>query len=526
MIPGVPRHAFGALVVTAGLFFGACGGESSSRGSDAGTPEPGESTTATILYPAGGLGPSQSAPIQYLVFLTLAGRTPEGGLEGRLARSWDLDSEAREWTVRLRTDVRWHDGVPVTAHDVKFTLDLYQHPEVLWRPPNSYQVRVLDDSTYAIRYERLSDPDVTIGTPSDWYYPIYPKHLLEREDPAGFHEWAFWRQPVGNGAYRLVRRVPETALVLAANPDFYRGQPAVDTLVIRIGGSSLIELLAGNVDAIASVPDADLPKLRDDGRFEIYHAYNPYSISAVFWNHRHSSFGNPRVRRALTMAIDRRGILDFLNAPADLAPIDVLYSDRQLVRGEVPPGLAYDPEAAIAILEEAGWRDENGDGIREKDGEPLRFSLLVSPAGGPWFPGHEREAVIIQNDLRQVGVQVEIVSVESSIAWQRTSEGDFEAALFDLKTGNRDRLFGSESVIGYRNPRVIELLAETHQALDQVVLDGLYGELGEIFREELPVTLLQPMVSWPVSYRRLRGLSSPWRADPGWYMEHLWIEEQ
>jgi peptide/nickel transport system substrate-binding protein len=447
-------------------------------------------------------------------------------MEGRLARSWKLDPEAREWTVGLRTDVRWHDGAPVTAHDVKFSLDLYQHPEVLWRPPNSYEVRVLDDSTYAIRYERLADPDVPIGTPSDWYYPIYPRHLLEDLDPAGFHEWEFWRQPVGNGAYRPVRVVPRTALVLAANPDYYRGSPAVDTLVIQIGGSSLVELLAGNVDAIASVPDADLPKLRDDERFEVFYAYNPSSISAVFWNHRYGPFGDPRVRRALTMAIDRRGILDFLNAPADLEPIDVLFSPRQFVRGEVPAGMAYDPDTAGTLLEEAGWRDADGDGIREKDGEPFRFSLLVSTAGGPWFPRHDREAVIIQNNLRQVGVQVEITTIEASIAWQRTSEGDFEAAVFDIKPGNRDLLFGTESVIGYRNPRVVEILDETRHTLDPSVLDSLYVELGEIFCEELPVTLLQPMVSWTAAHRRLRGLSSPWRADPGWYMEHLWLEEQ
>jgi peptide/nickel transport system substrate-binding protein len=495
-----PVFAVGSLLL--GLFLAACGREPSAGGDEAATDGSRAPTTVTILA-----------------------RAPDGSLEGRLARSWELDPERREWTVHLRTDVRWHDGVPVTAHDVKFTLDLYQHPEVLWRPPNSYEVRVLDDSTYAIRYERLSDPDVPIGAPSDWYYPIYPKHLLEREDPAGFHEWGFWQQPVGNGAYRLVRRVPETALVLAANPDHYRGAPAVDTLVIRIGGSSLIELLAGNVDAIASVPDADLPKLRDDERFELYHAYNPYSISAVFWNHRHSPFDDPRIRRALTMAMDRRGILDFLNAPPDLEPIDVLYSDRQLVRGEVPPGLAYDPEAASALLDQAGWRDEDGDGIREKDNEPFRFSLLVSPTGGAWFPSHEREAVIIQSNLRRVGIEVDIVSVESNIAWQRTSEGEFEAALFDIKPGNRALLFGAESVIGYRNPRVVELLTERRRTLDPAALDRLYAELGEIFREELPVTLLQPMVSWTAAHRRLRGLSSPWRADPGWYMEHLWIED-
>lgn len=479
-------------------------------------------SSITILYPADDFGPS--APIQYLMFLTLMERGEDGELRGQLARRWSLDDERREWTVHLRTDVRWHDGVPVTARDVKFTLDLY--PAALWVAPGTYETAVVDDSTYTIRYPAdLRNPELPIGTPLDWYYPIYPEHLLRNEDPEAFEDWSFWETPVGNGPYRFVRRVDRTALFLEANPDYHLGPPAVATLTIKDGEASLVELISGNVDALSAVPDADIPKLRDDDRLRLYYGYNPSSISAVIWNHLHEPFGDPEIRRALTLAIDRFSILEFLNAPDGLRPFDVLFTTSQFVHDELPPGLEFDPEAARGILERLGWKDSDGDGIREKDGTPFRFSLLVAPSGGAWFPDHQREAVIVQSNLREVGVQVDIAPVESSIAWQRTSEGDFEAALFDIKESNRWLIFGSQSVIGYDNPVLASLEAKSRTTLYPDDLDRLYADAWDTFRADLPVTFLQPMVSWTAAHRRLRGLVSPWRADPGWHMGSLWIED-
>ena len=100
------------------------------------------------------LGPEYDDPPKFLVFLPLVTSNAKGELEGRLAQSWEHSPDYRTWTVHLRKDVRWHDGVPVTAHDVKFTMDLYMHPAVLLVPPGAYAVTVLDDSTYTITHHR------------------------------------------------------------------------------------------------------------------------------------------------------------------------------------------------------------------------------------------------------------------------------------------------------------------------------------------------------------------------------------
>lgn len=451
-------------------------------------------------------------------------RTANGDLEGRLARSWKPLPDGRGWTVRLRTDVRWQDGAPVTARDVKFTLDLYAHPEVLWAAPGAYEVRVLDDSTYTVRYGETVDAEMPIGSPLDWYYPIYPAHLLRDEDPARFHDWEFWRQPVGNGPYRLLRRVPETGLVFEAEPDFAFGPPAIDRVLVRSGASSLVELRAGTVDAIGSVPDSDVPKLRADERFELYHAFYLGSFSAILWNHRRPPFEDPGVRRALTMAIDRRAILEFLNAPAGLEPTDILLSEEEFRSGRMPPGAPYDPETARAMLDAAGLLDRDGDGVRERNGEPFRFSLLVSSSSGPWFPDHRREAVLVQALLRSVDVGVEVLAVDASVARERALAGDFDAAILDIKGGNRPPLFGPESIIGYRSPRAHALIDSATRTIDRRTRAVLLGELGDVLRRDLPFTVLSPMVTWTAADRRLRGLRSPWRADPAWYMDALWWE--
>ena len=138
----------------------------------------GRSSQLIILYPGDEwiLGPAADMQAKLLVFLPLAGRNGKGELVSRLAESWEHTPDYRTWTVRVRKGIQWHDGVPVTAHDVKFTLDLLTRVESVSPavPPGSYSVTVLDDYTYTITLHRPGT-----GVPTDDWTIIYPKHLLE-----------------------------------------------------------------------------------------------------------------------------------------------------------------------------------------------------------------------------------------------------------------------------------------------------------------------------------------------------------
>jgi len=472
-------------------------------------------STITILYPTDerGLGPEYDLPAQFLMFLPLVSHKADGMLEGLFARSWEPSSDYRSWTIRLRTDVRWHDGVPATAHDIAFTVKLLSRPDVGYISPGAVSITVLDDFTFTYTS--------TVQGPLNDYRTYYPKHLLEDLDPTEFYNWEFWTRPVGNGPYRYVRHVPKTMMELEANPDYFSGKPEIDRVILKFGSTSLAELLSGNVDVLPQVKPMDLPKLGEDTRFHIYYRITP-DVSTIYWNHRQPVFGDPRVRKALTLAINRRELQAVLNLPDDLPLFDVIYTQRQW--GELPQPLPYDPERAKQLLEEAGWHNVEGNGIRQRHGEDFHFTMLV-------VGNRVREAVYIQDQLRSVGIRMEISTREGfSTVLREMRTGNFQAAIWrQLMTisGVRGQLafFGEGSIIGYQNARVLELLETVADTQDPKELDALYRELMPLFQADLPVTFLYPMTETHVVHRRVRGLSTPWRADPVWYMEHLWRDE-
>lgn len=486
---------------------------------------PADPSTITVLYPIDerGLGPASDEFSDSLVFLPLVTLNERGEIEGRLARRWEHSPDYRTWTIHLRTDVRWHDGVPVTAHDVKFTLDLLAHPDVLREPAGAYSVTVLDDSTYTITYHRA------MYGPLNYLGPVYyPKHLLEKLDPKEFLHWEFWLHPVGNGPYRYVRTVPATLIELEANPDYYRGKPKIERVVLKFGQPSLTALLSGEVDALTYLDRMDLLKLVGDPRFRVYEYTLPAQVTVMRWNQRYPPLRDPKVRRALTLAIDRRELHRAVNLPDGIPIFDVIFTDRQFRRGELPAPLPYDPEQAARLLDKAGWRDTDGDGTRDRDGKPFRFTALVPTQA--WTAGTSREgaAVFVQAQLRRVGIHMEIQTMELAAARQRLRAGQYEAAVVTTLGGERQHLrrFGEGSPVGLADPRGLELLKQAAATMDPDEMDRIFRELMPIFQAAMPITSLYPVLWTTVAHRSVHGLSTPYRADPVWHLEDLWIEEE
>ncbi|MFN2399766.1 MAG: ABC transporter substrate-binding protein [Gemmatimonadaceae bacterium] len=449
--------------------------------------------------------------LDFLFFLPLAKQNERGELEGQLARSWEHSADFKEWTYHLRTDVRWQDGVPTTAHDVKFTLDLLGEAGLTGF--GIEKVTVVDDSTVTIRAEKHNYMD---------YIVYYPRHLLEGLDPKRFWKWEYWPRPVGNGPYRFVRHVPQTLMEFEANPDYYGGKPRIDRVILKfVGDAWLTELLAGNVD-IASGDLLQVPRIRQDPRFRVYYGI-PYGAWAIFWRTDHPLFRDPRVRRALTLAIDRPELARLLNLPPEAPITDAPRTWQQARRGEFQEALPYDPDEARRVLEVAGWVDRDGDGVRERAGRPFRFTAKVwNEQGAPQL------AIHVQEYLRRVGVQMEVVMLEEALMWKNLSAGDFEALLFNHQPGAhaQSRSFGRGNRAGYRNPAAFEIIDRIMATADPNEEDRLYHKLAEIFRAELPLTRLvfRPQVTF--AHRRVRGLSTPFRADANTNMEELWVEEE
>ena len=452
----------------------------------------------------------------FLMFIPLVDWDEEGQPHPRLLERWEHSNDYTEWTFYLRKDVKWHDGKPVTAHDVKFTLEMITDPNIWYDYRVFEEITVIDNFTCRIRSNRPFN-----AFTYNWY-GICPRHLLKGLDPAEFYGWEFWTRPVGNGPYRYVRHVPKTMVELEANPDYYRGKPKeIERVVLKFGENPLIELLSGNVDAVSNLPPLEAVKIAKDPHFNMYHAFGNIhsanfftSVFAIIWNHQNDLFRNPAVRRALTLAINRRELHGVLNLPDNTPIFDVPITKGQFHRGELPEPLPYDPEQAKRLFDEAGWFEVKKDGVRENNGREFRFSLLVDAE-------QTLGAVYIQDQFRKVGIRMEIVTLDRSVFMARRRSGEFDACLCYIWFYNRTDDFG-----GYDNPEFERLSENAYWAPTPDEGDIAVRKLWPIFRTDVPFTILYPRVRLSIVHRRIRGLKSPNRAYPAGFMEHLWIEEE
>jgi peptide/nickel transport system substrate-binding protein len=457
---------------------------------------------------------------KFLPFSTLFEEDENGELRGKLARSWEQGPEPGTWLLHLRSGVRWHDGEPFTAHDVEFSINY--HASRYETLPGACTADVLDDTTL------VAGNDGRCGIwPFDTWSEMLPRHLLAdlASDDERMRE--FRLRPVGTGPYRWVRYVPKTMIEYEANPDYFLGEPGIDRVILKFGSDvQMVELLAGNVDAVGTwggIALEDLPKLGET--FQTYWKWLPGRRTVIVWNHGNELFADVRVRRALTLAIDRPELAEVRNYPAGVPTPDVPLTSGLYRRGGYPEPLPYDPDLAGELLGELGWTDTDGDEVRDRNGQPFRFTALVSKDASA-------EAVLVQEQLRRVGVRMEIQPIDYVLTYGRMSNGEFDAAfLMDAISLERGLWVTDEDSQpwkwGYYNPRFAGLLGEWRQSeyQDPVRSDSLFLEITRIFREDQPLTYLLPDLLYSVVHRRIQGLSSPYRHDPVPAMEYLWIDE-
>lgn len=495
-----------ALLVTLGALAGlGCGGEA---------PGPEQEAPALRIHVAGQdervLGPL--GMYWFLTFLPLtADLDVDGAYEPRLLSSWEHSPDYSEWTLNVREQLRWGDGEPVTAEDVKYSLELWTDPDVGYEYRFFDTLEILDSHTLRMAFPE--PPPATLHTYS--WLAIVPEHLLADNAPEDIYSWPFWVEPVGNGPFRYVRHVPKVMTELEANPDYYGDPPAIQKVVLRYGGKALTELLAGNVDVASGITPMEALRLAGDPRFRLY--FGPVNLQVgIAWNHRIPLFREAAVRRALTMSIDRREMLQLIGHPEDTPIVDVPAKARHYAAGPeaLPDPLPFAPEGARRLLARAGWVDTDGDDVRERDGRELRFELLATEA-------RRAEAVFIQDALAAVGVAVRIKMAERTVLrdWMRAHEFDAAVRQFNYIEGYDDF-----PTTGYRNPDVSRLRDRAWFSIDPDTVDTYVRELWEIVGREIPITYLYPQRRIIAAHRRVRGMRD--HRELSAFVEHLWIEEE
>ncbi len=447
----------------------------------------------------------------------------------RLARSWSLSPDGLTWTFELREGVRWHDGTPVTARDVVFTARKVQDPATQSRSyasafENLVSIEAPNDRTVRATY-RLPFPDAL----DSWTLPIVPEHLASKKDES-FLTGSFSRKPVGCGPFRFVRAEPGREIVLEANADYWDGRPSIDGISFRIlpdPRTAYEALLQGDLDLLGLTPDLwreslSEPRAKRLSRF-VYYRLDAWLIG---WNQDGTNpfFGDPRVRRAMVLALDRAQFS--ARALEGLARLGVgtIHPDSPWYNRALQPW-PYDPAEAGRLLSEAGWLDRNGDGVRDRDDVPFSFTMLL-PATSQEIAG--RMAEWVQDSLGKVGVRMTIEKLEWRTFQERRRAHAFQAAMAALSfspTPDQSELYHASArehgmnYGGFHDDEVDRLLEEGRQAFDPAARRAVYDRIQQRLHELEPLSCLfyfaAPMLHDPDLEGIEKSLLGLWYPTPG-----------
>ncbi|EHD20054.1 MULTISPECIES: ABC transporter substrate-binding protein [Brenneria] len=356
----------------------------------------------------------------FVAFDRLVELSPQQEFTPSLASRYEYSPDGRTLTFHLRDGVKWHDGQPFTARDVAFT---YQATADAHWPADTPEfttqlegfkayhegnadavsgIKVIDDRTVSFTFTTPYASALSYFADR----PVLAKHIWEKTPIA---EWsratALLNSPVGTGPYKVTRFVPDQYVELARNDDYFKGAPKTERLIFKVSNrdTAQSELINGELDIVelSSFNPTDLKLYQDAGVNLI--VQNGTSGQYISVNHQDPILADTRVRQALIYGINRQGIIDHL-----------LFGNGQLFNAKIhpqdpayPPQLneyPYSADKAAALLEQAGWV-AGGDGFRVKDGKRLALTLHV-PTGNRT---REQSAAIIQQDLKQIGIDINII---------------------------------------------------------------------------------------------------------------------
>jgi peptide/nickel transport system substrate-binding protein len=442
-----------------------------------------------------------------LIFSGLTRMNGEGDLEPNLAAGWQVGDNGLTYEFKLKRNIRWQDGRRFTASDVLFTIGLMQDPEFpgapylnqLWQ---SVTIEKLDE--YTIRFV-LSEPFpafaefTTIG--------LLPEHLLHELPARDLLNHPFNLQPIGTGPFKLDEVNVQIAR-LSVNP-FYTGSKShLDGLELRFFAShqDIINAYeAGEVQGISAIPPHILPAVQHLESLNLYTArLSGYNIIYLNLHAPHSApvFQEVEVRQALLYGLNRQAIIDDalagqgLVANSPILPWSWAYNPEQ-------PTITFDPVQATNLLKASGWIDTDGDGIRDKEGRPLAFSLLTSDD-----PTKIKVAEVIRDQWQQIGLLATIEVVEVGLS-ERLTQHDFQAALAEvLLAGDPDpypfwhqtQIVGGQNYAGWDHTKASMLLETARTITGKGRRNDYYFEFQQIFAEEVPsLILFHPVYTYGVS---------------------------
>jgi peptide/nickel transport system substrate-binding protein len=513
------------LIIFTFLFMCGCGGNADEHSnaeksiSHSTTPAYGDIMVEGSIGDASNLIPilstdATSHGISSMIFNGLVKYDKDLNLVGDLAESWNISDDGLVFTFHLRKGVRWHDGELFTADDVLFTYQLTTNPKT----PTAYagdflkvkRAEVINPHTFRVTYDKPFAPALT-----SWSASILPKHLLKGTD---ITKSPLARHPIGTGPYIFKEWIPGQKIVLVSNPDYFEGRPYIDGYIMRIipdMATMFLELRAKGIDQMNLTPLQYTRQTENNLFRKNFNKYRYLSFAYTYlgYNLENPLFRDKRVRQAISYAINKEEIIK-----------GIMLGLGQVATGPFKPGTwaynpnvkkyPYNPQKAKRLLEDAGWKDTNGDGILDKDGKPFVFEIITNQ-------GNEVRAKcseIIQRRLADIGIKVKIRIIEwaafvndfinkrrfdaTILGWTITLDPD----LYDVWHSSKTKQ-GELNFISFKNKEVDDLLEKGRSTFDRTERKQCYDRIQEIMAEEQPYTFLYVPDSLPIVSSRFKGIN-------------------
>jgi len=443
-------------------------------------------------------GASLGAYTNYLLNAIANGLTrlkhPAIEVDKDLADSWNVSSDGKTYDFTLKKGVKWQDGQPFTAQDVKFTYELLGAPEfagpaaddiALIQGADAYTKKTAKEIT-GVKVVDDSHVSFVLNNPSNMFLAttaaikVLPQHILKDVNPADLRKHPFARKPVYTGAFQVDEWQGGDHLSFKANPDYFGGKPKLDSIVVKTIADPTAAANALRAGQIAWIPSQVSPdefdKLTKEAGIQARSLSGTENYFLEF-DVTNPLFSDKRVREAMARSLDRKTFIDsVLRGHADLnygiiPPTEWVYDDKLA-------HFDFDVAKAKGLLDDAGWKP-GSDGIRAKDGKRLSFKLSVT-GNNPWAPS-------LPPFLQAIGVDAQLTQMEFGTWIQTLHPGKFEATVgtwFNWRDPRADLQLNFRSprradITGYKNDQVDQLFAQADLAKSRDDEKKLYDQIQE-----------------------------------------------
>ena len=444
------------------------------------------------------------------------------GMKDRLAYEWNISDDHLTYTFKLHENAKFSDGHPLTAEDVVFSYELIMNPENETAALRSYlqdikSVEAINDHTVKFTMNKVYFRHIiSLGTE----IKILPKHIYG-DKPLNQHPAN--RAPVGSGPYIFETWDTGQQIVLARNENYWGAKQPIKKRIWKIindPNAAFQALQRGDTDYLRVRPDdwrrqGSTPEFKE--RFNRFTPESPIPgyvarLNYIGWNMRKPQFADKRVRQALCMLFDRQLVIDEIwGGLGTLVTSDIFYKADEYNNSVKP--WPFDPEAAAKLLDEAGWKDTDQDGIRDKNGQKFQFEL--SFASG--VQEYERLGTVYQEELKRAGINVVLGPLEWATFQERVQDRSFDACMLawlsDVGHDSYQIFHSSQSEKGSNYPglesdEIDRLLEEARLEFDDQKRAEIYHRYHEVIHDEQPYIFLYMRPGLIAVDKRFHGINN------------------